>query len=163
MDSQKALSIHSKEHYWKRDEGTIQVIANFLTAYRTGPNPIVPDGESVDEAVFERSIRTLFDATLPPKSVNVCKLHQNIWSFNVSDIMVIKSYLGKNRWEPVDIGKRMGNVLYKMRGTTGRRIRHINQIHTEKRTLNTVDRRVSHPMEILADNPMTGTPRDIRI
>lgn len=77
--------------------------------------------------------------------------------------MVIKSYLGKNRWEPVDIGKRMGNVLYKMRGTTGRRIRHINQIHTEKRTLNTVDRRVSHPMEILSDNPMTGTPRDIRI
>ncbi|VDO83014.1 unnamed protein product, partial [Schistosoma mattheei] len=53
--------------------------------------------------------------------------------------MLGKSYIGKNRREPGVIEKRMGNVLYKVRGTFGIWIRHIIQIQREKRTLDKVD------------------------
>ncbi|CAH8818944.1 unnamed protein product [Schistosoma curassoni] len=141
-------------------EGTSQVITKFLTAYRTTPNPIVPDGKSPAEAMFGRSIRTIFNVMLPPKLMDGRRQNQNIRSFNVGDKVLVKSYIGKNRWEPGVIEKRMRNVLYKVRGTFGVWIRHINQTHREKRTLDRVDSQVRLPLDIITDTPMTGTPTD---
>ncbi|CAI2725915.1 unnamed protein product [Schistosoma spindalis] len=97
------------------------------------PNSIVPEGKSPAEVMFGKSIRTTFDVMLSPKQMDGCKQNQNIRSFNVGDKVLVKSYIGKSRWEPGVIEKRMGNVLYKVRGTFGMCIKHISQIRREKR------------------------------
>lgn len=56
--------------------------------------------------------------------------------------------------------ERMGNVLYKVSETFGRRNRHMDQIHREKKTLNTADSGVSPSLKIITDTPVTGTPAD---
>ncbi|CAH8538525.1 unnamed protein product [Schistosoma rodhaini] len=141
-------------------EGTSQVITRFLIAYRTTPNHIVPDGKSPAEAMFGRKIRTVFDAMLPPKPMVGRRQNQNIRSFNVGDKVLVKSYSEKKRWEPGVIVKRMGNVLYKVRGTFGTWIRHINQILREKRILDTADSQERFPLEVVTDTPVARTPTD---
>lgn len=106
---------------------------------------------------MERSIQTTFHAMLPPKPIDRRRQNQNIQSFNVGDKVVIKSYLGKNQWEPGVIEKIIGNVLYKVRGAFGIQIRHTNQILREKSTLETVGRQVNFPVKIITDTPMKGT------
>ncbi|KAK4474327.1 hypothetical protein MN116_000411, partial [Schistosoma mekongi] len=142
------------------EEEQNQVIIKFLTTYRTTPNPSVPEGKSPAEAMFGRRIRTMFDVMLPRKAKNDHSLNETIRSFNVGDRVIIKSYLGRNRWEPGVIERRIGNVLYRVRGAFGTWIRHINQIHRDKMTLNNVDRQTRLPLEIIAASPMTGTTMD---
>ncbi|CAI2736565.1 unnamed protein product [Schistosoma spindalis] len=142
-------------------EGTTgQVITKFLTTYRTTPNPNVPDGKSPAEAMFGRRIRTVFNAMLPSKFVYGHNQNPNMRNFNVGDEVFIKSYTGKNRWEPGKIVQKLGKVLYRVRGTFGTCIRHTNQIHKDKRTMQTRNNRPKFPLESTLDVPTIHMPED---
>ena len=84
-----------------------QVMSKFFTAYRTTPNPIVPDGKLYAEVMCGRRIRTIFNTLLPPGAVERWRQNENIRSFVESDKVVVKSYLGKNQWGPGFIEERM--------------------------------------------------------
>ena len=98
---------------------TEQVITKFLTSYRSTPNPNVPDGKSPAEVMFGRRVRTVFNAMLPSKLVDERSHNPSIRNFNVGDKVYIKSYIGKNRWEPGEVVQKLGRVLYRVRGTFG--------------------------------------------
>ncbi|CAH8448460.1 unnamed protein product [Schistosoma curassoni] len=142
-------------------EGTTgQVIAKFLTSYRSTPNPNVPDGKSPAEAMFGRRIRTIFDAMLPSKLVDERSHGPSIRNFSVGDKVYIKSYIGKNRWEPGEVVKKLGRVLYRVRGAFGTCIRHTNQILKDKRTVQTRSNRPIFPLDSILDAPTPQTPRN---
>ncbi|CAH8557945.1 unnamed protein product [Schistosoma intercalatum] len=142
-------------------EGTTgQVIAKFLTSYRSTPNPNVPDGKSPAEAMFGRRIRTIFDAMLPSKLVDERSHGPSIRNFSVGDKVYIKSYIGKNRWEPGEVVEKLGRVLYRVRGAFGTCIRHTNQILKDKRTVQTRSNRPIFPLDSILDAPTPQTPRN---
>ncbi|CAH8568978.1 unnamed protein product [Schistosoma guineensis] len=139
---------------------TEQVITKFLTSYRSTPNPNVQDGKSPAEAMFGRRIRTVFDAMLPSKLVDERSRDPSIRNFSIGDKVYIKSYIGKNRWEPGEVMQKLGRVLYKVRGAFGTCIRHTNQILKDKRTVQTGSNRPTFPLDLILDAPMPQTPRN---
>ncbi|KAH9585992.1 hypothetical protein MS3_00007063 [Schistosoma haematobium] len=142
-------------------EGTTeQVITKFLTSYRSTPNPNVQDGKSPAEAMFGRRIRAVFDAMLPSKLVDERSRDPSIRNFSIGDKVYIKSYMGKNRWEPGEVVQKLGRVLYKVRGAFGTCIRHTNQILKDKRTVQTRSNRPTFPLDLILDAPMPQTPRN---
>uniref|UniRef100_A0A095AK68 Uncharacterized protein n=1 Tax=Schistosoma haematobium TaxID=6185 RepID=A0A095AK68_SCHHA len=103
------------------------------------------------EAMFRSRIWTVFNAMLSSKLVKGHGHNPNIRSFNVVDEVFIKSYLGKNRWEPTKFVRKRGKVFCGVRGTFGTCIRHTNQIHNDKRTMRTQNNQPNLSLELISD------------
>lgn len=63
----------------------------------------------------------------------------------------MKSDHGQNRWEPGIIVLKLGRVLYKVGGAFRTFVKHTNQAHKDKRTINTRAGQTNLPLDILLD------------
>ncbi|KAK4472137.1 hypothetical protein MN116_000435, partial [Schistosoma mekongi] len=133
------------------DSVPIQVVDKFLMSYRVTPNPAVPEGKSPAECMFGRKVRTIFNSMLPQQRTNKSNgesQQTTIRSFQVGEKVLIRSFRGDRNWEPCVVERRIGKVLYLVRGNFGTCTRHVNQMRKNGGTVKTHGRL---PFQMLVD------------
>ena len=130
------------------DEKAIQT---FLAVYRVTPNPNNRTKASPAELMFARKIRSIFDKLLPCPRKKPDKKYDNIKRYSTGQKIYFRNYRnGKSFWDDGTILKRIGRVVYTIKGPKFECKRHINQIrprHTE--SIETTTEEI--PMEVFYD------------
>ena len=135
-------------------------IQQFLSVYRITPNHSAISGMSPAELMFARKIRSVFDRLLPEKKnesyKNSARQKSTMQYFRPGDKVFFKIYRGgKDFWEDGLITKRIGKMLYMVKGAKWEHKRHLNQLR-KRFTEDLKDKEV--PMEVFYDMFDVPTP-----
>ena len=115
------------------EESSIQ---QFLSVYRITPNPNTISGKSPAELMFSWKICSVFHRLLPVRKKKFTQITKILKTqkytpkyFRLRDKVFFKVYCGaKKFWEEGVISKRVGGMMYMLKGKKYEHQRHINQL-----------------------------------
>lgn len=123
---------------------TRKALQLFLQVYRITPNKSAPTSLPPAEIMFSRKIRSAFDKLIPTNKVHIPTETVPKRKFHENEKVYFKNYKNNSSsWEPGVIQKRVGNMVYMVKGNKFTHKRHVNQI--KKRS--TVESEVTSQVE----------------
>lgn len=108
---------------------TRKALQLFLQVYRITPNKSAPSSLSPAELMFARKIRSAFDKLIPKNKIHTPVAMVPKRKFRINEKVFFKNYKNNSTsWEPGVIQKRIGNMIYIVKGKKFTHKRHINQL-----------------------------------